>query len=331
MSQRKTEEDSLVIVSESKYYAEYRKACADTLSALGWKVHVQDDFRNISSYDGLLVIGISFFRWPTFVPGQFRVGLSGEHMPLPGDTDWSLYRNRKRFRAMSGYYDLVIDWSPGNYIQTSCSSPYMYLPHGAPEASNQRKTEEWDVVFLGNPFGSNGRRQGFLRALEKEFNCCPTREAWGVEKYRLINAAKICLNLHQFASASFESPRVFELLSEGAFVLSEKIDCSLPFVEGRDFVSFSDKNEMIEKAHYYLQNPEARIAIAEAGKRTALGFQQEEMFNLLSIELHRCKNKKRHLVPSFSSWSGGILRNSIIEIIDLAAKLKRDLLNKVKK
>jgi glycosyltransferase involved in cell wall biosynthesis len=205
----------------------------------------------------------------------------------------------------------------------------MYLPYGAPRASAQRKTEEWDIVFLGNPFGSNGRRQEFLRAADKEFNCCPIRLAWGDEKYRLINSAKICLNLHQFSSASFESPRIFELLSEGTFVLSERIDNPFPFVEGRDFVAFAGTNEMIEKARYYLKNPEARSAIAEAGKTTALGFRQEDMFKLLSTSIHRCKTVKRHVASSFSSWSGGIMRNSIIETVDLAAKIKRGVMQKV--
>ena len=95
------------------------------------------------------------------------------------------------------------------------------------------------------------------------------------------------------------------------------------------FVAFADTNEMIEKARYYLKNPEARSAVAEAGKTTALGFRQEDMFKLLSTSIHRCKTVKRHVAASFSYWSGGIMRNSIIETVDLAAKIKRGVMQKV--
>lgn len=326
MNDQPLKNGSLVIVSASKYYAEYREACAESLAALGWQVQVQEDFRDISSFDGILVIGISFYRWPPFVPGQFRAGIQGEQMPLPGDADWSLHRNRKRFSAMSGYYDLVIDWLPSNYIHSGCSSPYIYLPHGAPNPSNQKKTEEWDIVFLGNPFGGTGRRENILKTLDREFNCCPIREAWGEEKYRLINSAKICLNLHQFSSASFESSRIFELLSEKAFVLSEKIENSQPFIEGRDYAAFSGEKEMIERIHYYLRNPEARLVIAKSGRKTALGFRQENMFKLLSIELSRCKEHKRKFLSNFTSWAISRIRNYKIEAIDLAAKMRRSVL-----
>ena len=328
MRKRSSEYGSLVIVAASKYYAEYRAACADYLSDIGWKIHVQDDFTDIASFDGLLVVGMAFYRWVPFIPGQFRVGIQGEQMPLPDDNDWTLHRNRKRFDAMSRYYDLVIEWSPSNYCFTSCRSPYVYLPHGAPKRSLKSPADEWDVVFLGSPYGGRGRRIALLAALEKEFHVCPIRESWGNEKYRLINSARICLNLHQFSSACYESPRLFELLSEGAFVLSERIENSFPFVPGRDYVSFVGQNEMIDKVRYYLEHSDERRAIAESGNRTALGYPQEKMFHLLSIELQRCSILMQPLALRMINWANGIWKTSIIEAIDLAAKIKRRLIKK---
>lgn len=314
---------SLVIVSESKYYSEYRDACAANLSDLGWKIHVQNDFQGISAFDGVIVVGTAFHRWVPFRPGQFRVGIQGEQLPLPGDSDWSLLRNKKRFDAISRYYDLVVEWQPSNYIHTSCRSPRIYLPHGAPEPSGLSRSDKWDAVFLGNPYGGDRRRIPMLEALAKACQLCPVREAWQDEKYQILNSSKICLNIHQFSSACFEAPRFFELLVEGVFLLSEKVDNSFPFVEGRDYVSFVDQDDMLAKVHHYLAKPQERIAIAESGRRTALNYPQGRVFQSLSIELQQLQRQVQPMGARLVRWLNGIWKTSIIEAFDFGANVKR--------
>ena len=137
---------SLAIVSTTGYFAEYREACAHHLSKLGWEVTLQENFKGTKSFDGILVIGISFYRYIPFIPGQFRIGINSEQMPLQGDSDWSLLRNRKRLDAISSQYDLVIEWSPSSYLHTPCHTAYSYLPYGSPVPSGKEKTEIYELV-----------------------------------------------------------------------------------------------------------------------------------------------------------------------------------------
>ncbi len=189
---------SIGIVAESKYYTEYRDACTKALGELGWQVKAFTLIENAKSFDIILVVGMAFFSYVPYLRGKTIIGIQGEQLPLPGDTAWSLNRNLKRSKTMSRYYDLIIEWSPQNYLYQTCPVPRLFLPFGAPQPSNFKESEEWDLIFLGNPYGGNGRRIPILNKLKQICNLCPHREAWGDKKFMLINSSKICLNLHQF-------------------------------------------------------------------------------------------------------------------------------------
>jgi spore maturation protein CgeB len=67
------------------------------------------------------------------------------------------------------------------------------------------------------------------------------------------------------------SPRVFEALACGAFVIcDDQRDVFSLFQDGEDLVRFLDASDLINKAKYYLAHPEERNKIAERGSRNAL-------------------------------------------------------------
>lgn len=243
----------IALVANSKYYYEYRDACAIVLKELGWNVDSYNSFENLSEYDIVLVIGMAFFPNLPYLKGKTIIGIQGEQLPLPGDNDWSTKRNLKRFRSMAYFYDLVIEWSPQNYEYHQSPVPRKFLPFGSPVPSTTKKSYEWDVVFIGNPYGGKGRRIPILKFIDKVCKLNPKREAWGNEKFITLNSTKICLNLHQFESHSFESPRMYELLSEGCFILSEPIKNSFPFISGEHYVEFDGLDDLEKKIHFYLK------------------------------------------------------------------------------
>jgi len=67
------------------------------------------------------------------------------------------------------------------------------------------------------------------------------------------------------------SPRIFEALACGAFVLSDnQRDVFALFNDGEHLTQFSSPGELIEKVNYYLNHPEERRAIAEKGRKEVL-------------------------------------------------------------
>lgn len=320
---------TIAVVAYSKYYTEYRDAMSSAFNTFGLSSQTYTDIKSAISCDIIIVVGIAFFSKVPFFLNKLLIGVQGEHLPLPGDKNWSLERNKKRYKAISCYFDLIVEWSPANYIYHRCPVHRKFIPFGAPIASNQNKNTEWEVLFLGNPFGGKGRRIPILNRIKKEFKLCPTMEAWGETKFQLLNSAKICLNLHQFESLSFESPRIFELLSEGVFILTEPIANSFPFEDGVHFVSFNDESDMIEKIKYYCENNEARLKIAMDGKNRADQYKQIRMFEMLSIEIdHAYKNRANELYR-FYNWLKGSIGNSVIVLIDVLALLKRKAIKKL--
>jgi len=67
------------------------------------------------------------------------------------------------------------------------------------------------------------------------------------------------------------SPRVFEALACGAFVISDdQRDVFSLFKDGEHLARFVDLDELIEKIAYYLDRPKEREEIAKRGRREAL-------------------------------------------------------------
>ncbi|MDC0957047.1 glycosyltransferase [Flavobacteriaceae bacterium] len=317
---------TIAVIANSKYYKEYRSSCAYYLSKLGWHTKQYDTIIEGKSCDILIIVGMAFFPKVPFYKGKTLIGIQGEQLPLPGDKDWSLKRNLKRFKAMAHFYNLVIEWSPQNYEHYTCPVPRKFIPFGAPKPSAHPKSNTWDAVFLGNPYGGNGRRIPILEKVHEICKLNPEREAWGDQKFEILNTTKICLNLHQFETHSFESPRIFELLSEGCFVLSEPIQNSFPFEAGKHFIEFDGIDDLKIKINYFLNHQTQREQIAAAGQVMAQSYTQKQMIKLLSDEIKNVSRFKSLELIRYSRWLKGKIKNSLIEFWDVIAKTKRKII-----
>jgi hypothetical protein len=316
---------SVAIVWNAGYFDEYGQACSQWLSKCGWQTATFDSFEGTSDFDIVLVVGISFYRYLPFRPGQLWVGVQSEQMPLEGDTDWSLHRNLKRYFGLSRYYDLIIEWSPANLLRNLRPDRVRYLPYGCEYQEASLSAKKYDILFLGNPVGSNNRRGKLLDKLKKRYNVCQIHSAWRDQKHELIEQSRICLNLHQFDSRSFESPRLFELLAAGAFVLSEDIENSFPFTAGRDYLEFRNEQELTEVLDYYLKDEQARSEIARSGQSITRHYTFAQVFGVLSIELQRIQRHRRSFLKRLADWIGASLSMAKIDFVDWLASIKRRL------
>jgi spore maturation protein CgeB len=118
----------------------------------------------------------------------------------------------------------------------------------------------WEVL------PADSRLHRFIRGSHTNF------DAW----VKIYSASRIVLSIHYRNSrypypVHQASPRVFEAMACGAFVLTDRQkDVLTLFKDGQHLVTFSDADDLKKKITHYLNHEEERRNIAEAGKREVL-------------------------------------------------------------
>ena len=92
------------------------------------------------------------------------------------------------------------------------------------------------------------------------------------EEYsKVICSSKININFLRYTSFDIQNNRSFEIPACGGFMLSERSRLLMKmFKEGQEAEFFSTKQEMIAKIKHYLDYPDKRKNIAEAGKKRCI-------------------------------------------------------------
>jgi spore maturation protein CgeB len=111
------------------------------------------------------------------------------------------------------------------------------------------------------------------------------------EWMKIYNASKIVLAIHyQDPQNRFPvyqaSPRVFEAMSCGVFLISDaQKDVLSLFESGKHLIHFNSPRDLIEKIEYYLTHHEQREKIAQAGQQEVLAQHtyKDRINSLLSI------------------------------------------------
>ena len=127
-------------------------------------------------------------------------------------------------------------------------------------------TKKYDVVFIGNLNDENR-----VQHLDRLFKAFPNFY-WNTQRFHeaaaKFNQAKIVFNV---SSRGELNMRHFEALGTKSFLLTDSIAADQNvFTEGKHFVGYSNMDDMIEKARYYLDHDAEREAIAAAGYKEAI-------------------------------------------------------------
>ena len=117
-------------------------------------------------------------------------------------------------------------------------------------------------------------------------------EAWGDKMYQILARSKICLNRHIDVSENYaNNMRLYEATGMGAMLLTDKKDnLSSIFDINTEVVTYSSKEEAVEKVKYYLANENCRIEIAQSGQKRTL-----QDYNYFSGMVSLKEILKRHL------------------------------------
>jgi len=97
-------------------------------------------------------------------------------------------------------------------------------------------------------------------------------EAWGLDMYRVLASAKVCINRHiDLAEGFANNMRLFEATGTGALLCTEAApNLHELFEPGRELVTYSSLDEMADRVTRLLADEPGRAAIAAAGQARTL-------------------------------------------------------------
>lgn len=207
------------------------------------------------------------------------------------------------WREVAQHYDHVFTIQQGECaaeFRSAGARDVEYLPcAAAPDVhrplvlgEEERRLFGSDVSFVGA--GYRNRRQSFRRFLDMDFRLWGSdwegaSEFDGVlqrsgmrvsteDSVRIWNASKVNLNLHSSTycdgvepRGDFVNPRTFEIAASGAFqVVDRRSLLEGAFDVGAELVAVDSVSEMREATRCYLEAPQERARIAEAGRTRVL-------------------------------------------------------------
>ena len=126
------------------------------------------------------------------------------------------------------------------------------LPEGRP--ADHTDEAEYDVVFYGD--ANNERRQKYLQELGRRYRVKVVSEVFGEELYRILARAKLVVNIHYYAGALLETTRIWECLSLGKLVVSERssdMDEHGDLDGIVDFVEIDDIQALVDRVGHWLR------------------------------------------------------------------------------
>jgi hypothetical protein len=129
---------------------------------------------------------------------------------------------------------------------------FFYLPVGPLPGYSQisgvsSAETEYDVIFYGDI--NNSRRLAFLAALEKVCKVKVVSDLFGAALHNELRKARLIVNIHYYEGALLETTRIWECLSLGKFVVSERSSDMHEHEDLVNFVDFVDVGDMIAMAN----------------------------------------------------------------------------------
>lgn len=153
---------------------------------------------------------------------------------------------------------------------------------------DDRRDEYVDFLFNNGinvkVFGdSSWRKSKYFNYFKK--NNILFDSVYGFDYEKTLNSSKICLVFFSKMNNDTYTRRCFEIPAAKSMMLSEYSDdiCTL-FLPQQEFDYFKDKEELLDKVNFYLNNKEKREAVALAG------------YNRLNADGHEVRDRTRHIL-----------------------------------
>ncbi len=218
-------------------------------------------------------------------PNKFTLKFISENLKIKIITFWwdsvgeNFYKASKELISLS-YKNIYGDTS---LVREFYRSPVLDLNLGTAINTDlisirDINNRDIDIIFLGSWDSYRKNRKDFLDKLDflKEFGYKiylgggnGKRRLTFEEYFSLLGRSKICINFSEAPGGRHQvKGRVFEALASKCLLLESENSQTCSFFEiNKEFVSFSNPDEMIRKINFYLQNQEYLVEIAERGNK----------------------------------------------------------------
>ncbi len=160
------------------------------------------------------------------------------------------------------------------YLRATGSLHPEWLPLAcAPEVHHSLSTPPThDIAYVGSSISPvHSERLRLLLRLEKQFKVNRQSHVYGEEYCRGLASGKIIFN---YSASGDLNMRIFEAMAVGRMLLTDRravrnglLDL---FEEGKELVTYTNEDDLLEKAAYYLAHDEERERIAAAGRAAVL-------------------------------------------------------------
>lgn len=145
----------------------------------------------------------------------------------------------------------------GLYAQQMYHVPVGYLDQYRSDSA--AASTDYDVIFYGDI--QNARRREFIAELSRVCKVKVINDLFGDALHDELARAKLVVNIHYYAGALLETTRLWECLSLGKLIVSERavdMDQHGELAELVDFVDVDDCAGMVERVRFWLSNEELR-------------------------------------------------------------------------
>lgn len=251
------------------------RACHQSFIELGHESDLAEEY--VEGYDlALFVVYYHPWRIPNTTP-TLKIGYHMEPLPWYNDKSIHLVKWAKKFEQQTKMYDRVIDMSYNNveWLRSKGHKRVYWCALGYHESFELPRVEgqHHEVAFIGSlQEGTTGRSR--RQAMIKRWNNCLAKDGIKIKCFdgvfdddlaSAVHNADIHLNIHISDQRCFEMPRIVTLLlSNGKFVITEKIGEHKPFTHKKHLVEVSWK-KFPSTIRHYLKVSEQRNKIARQG------------------------------------------------------------------
>jgi spore maturation protein CgeB len=149
---------------------------------------------------------------------------------------------------------------------------------------------------------------------------------------KIFNASAINLNLHSSThhegvdpAGDFVNPRTFEIASCSSFQLVDRRSLMFDLFAEDELETFSCMADLRGKIDHFLSNPEARVTIAEKGRRRILAehsylSRMEEMLTLMMCEFPIISEKQLHRLERQEAFQTEMAQQD--NLLEILAKIR---------
>jgi len=207
--------------------------------------------------------------------------------------DTHLKKPYKRIKRQVGHYDIVFcaQKEGAEKIKRAVKLDTQWLPLGCdPEIHRQLDVDKsYDIGFVGSPARKFARGK-LLDLLAQKYPKSYLKPAPFRKMGEIYSASKIGFNSSIVNDINM---RIFEIMSSGCLLITNKIKNNgfeELFKDREHLITYRNAKELLELTEYYLDNPNERKRIAQAGfelvtKKHTYYHRVQAMFNYIAFKL----------------------------------------------